>query len=328
MRSVSETAALCVLPAVLAALVLAACAAPPPEGAPSPAPLPEIGEMWDFGDPAATERRFLEVLPAARASGDRAYLAELLSQVARSRGLQQRFDEADRALDEAEALLDDGAARARVLCLLERGRVRNSSRRGEEAIPFFLRAWDEAREAGLAGLAVDAAHMLGIAEAPDAALAWNERAIACAEEATDPAAKGWLGALYNNTGWTLHDRGEHARALVLFEKALAWRRERAQPEEIRVARWCVARCRRSLGRTEEALAEQRALLAEREAGALEPDGFVFEEIGECLRTLGKRDEARPWFGRAHGILAKDPWLSRDEKPRLERLARLAAGAEE
>ena len=51
-------------------------------------------------------------------------------------------------------------------------------------------------------------------------------------------------------------------------------------------RWCVARCLRSLGRTEEALAEQRALAAELEAIG-ESDEFVTLEIAECLRALSR-----------------------------------------
>jgi tetratricopeptide (TPR) repeat protein len=299
--------------------------------------LPEIRKLWDFQDPAATEARFREVLPAARASGDRAYLAELHSQIGRTLGLRQRFDEADRCIDEAEALLAGGAgaggaggegmARARVLCLLERGRVRNSSLRKPEALPLFLRAWDEARAAGLGGLAVDAAHMAAAAETPERSLEWNERAIAYAEGSEDPEARQWLGSLCNNTGWDHHRAGRFDRALVLFERALAFREERKQPRDVVVARWCVARCLRSLGRTAEALGIQEALRAAAEEAG-KPDGFVCEELGECLRVLDRGDEARPWFGKAWDLLSKDPWLSRDEPGRLERLKRLGAGAAE
>ena len=54
----------------------------------------------------------------------------------------------------------------------------------------------------------------------------------------------------------------------------------------RIARWCVARCLRSLDRTEEALAEQQALAAELEAIG-ETDAYVAEEIAECLSALGR-----------------------------------------
>jgi tetratricopeptide (TPR) repeat protein len=285
-----------------------------------PEPLPPIAGLWDFGKPDETERRFRALLPRARASGDRAYVAELLTQIARAEGLLQRFDAADRTLAEAESLLGPGTDRARVLVLLERGRVLNSSKRAAEAKPLFVRAWDEARAARLDGLAVDAAHMVAIVEGPGEALAWNERAMAFAEASPDPEAKKWLGSLYNNLGWDHHRAGRFGEAMDCFRKSLAWREARS-PGKTAVERWCVARCLRSLGRVDEALAEQRRLLAEGEASG-EPDGFVHEEMAECLLALGRKDESRPHFRRAHELLSKDPWLSRDDPARLARLEQL------
>ena len=79
---------------------------------------------------------------------------------------------------------------------------------------------------------------------------------------------------------------------ALFERALAERQKRGPNRETRIARWCVARCLRSLGRLEEALAQQHELLAE-EVAAGEAAGFTWEEIGECLLALGREVEARP-----------------------------------
>jgi tetratricopeptide (TPR) repeat protein len=286
--------------------------------------LPEIRALWDFDDPAASEARFREVLPAARASGDRSYLCELTTQIARTQGLQMKFDEADRTLDEAERLVGEGMARARVLLLLERGRVRNSNRRPEEAKTFFLKAWDEARAAGLGGLAVDAAHMVAIVEPPEKTLEWNEKALAFAEGSPDTEAHRWIGTLCNNSGWAHHKRGEFEQALVFFEKALIFAKERGTPASVAVADWSVARCLRSLGRTGEALTMQEDLRARTEAAG-EPDGYVYEELGECLWALGREDEARPWLSTAWDLLSKDPWLGRDEPARIERLRRLAGG---
>jgi hypothetical protein len=83
----------------------------------------------------------------------------------------------------------------------------------------------------------------------------------------------------------------------------------------RIARWCVARCLRSLGCVGEALAEQRALAADLEAAG-EVDGYIDEEIGECLLALGRDDEARPFLGRAYAELSGDAGLQADKPERL------------
>ncbi|MHC4768911.1 MAG: hypothetical protein ACYTEI_09395, partial [Planctomycetota bacterium] len=91
--------------------------------------------------------------------------------------------------------------------------------------------------------------------------------------------------------------------------------------DIRIARWCVARCLRSLDHVGEALDMQQVLLAEGEAAG-EPDGYTHEEVGECLLALGSPDEARPHFARAYEILSQDPRLVEREAPRLKRLGEL------
>jgi tetratricopeptide (TPR) repeat protein len=287
--------------------------------------LPEIRTLWDFGDPAASERRFLELVPQAEAAGAPGYAAEALTQAARAQGLQRRFEEAHATLDRAEALLDAGADRARVRLLLERGRALNSSKRAEESLPFFEAAWELAQRIGEDGLAVDAAHMLGIAADPDAALDWNARAIAYAEQSAQPAAKAWLGALYNNTGWTHFDRREYAAAVSLLERAEAWYLERGGPEQIRIAKYSVGKTLRMLGRVAEALAIQEALQAGLEEG--QEDGYVSEELGECLLALGRAPEARPHLQRAFELLRKDPWLAEAEPERIARLGSLATDRE-
>jgi len=283
--------------------------------------LPNFDAWWDYDHPDSTEARFRELLPRARAGGDPDAVAQLLTQIARTEGLQRRFDDAHRTLDEVKGMLSDRTPVARVRYLLERGRVFNSSRHAEEAAPLFLAAWEEARADSLDFYAVDAAHMMGIVETGDSSVAWNERAMALAESSSSERARGWLGSLYNNLGWTYHDGGKYDRALDLFEKALAFRREHGTPEQIRIARWCVARAHRSLGRVEEALAEQQALAADLEAAGAE-DGYVEEELGECLTALGRRSEATPHFARAYAILSRDPWFVESEPERLARMKEL------
>lgn len=285
------------------------------------ADLPDFDSRWDYDHPDATETRFRAILPEAKRTGGADYVAQLLTQIARAEGLQMKFDDASRTLDEAEALVSESTPVARVRLLLERGRVLHSSKRSEESKPLFLAAWDLARKVGADGYAVDAAHMLGVVEPGDASVAWNRTALDYAEKSADPKARRWLGSLYNNLGWGHHGKREFEAALDLFRKALAAREAEGKKTEIRVARWCVARALRSLGRLEEALAAQRALRAEGMADR-SPDGYVEEEIAECLLALGRGEEATPHFAAAHRLLAADPWLQRDEAERLERLRRL------
>ena len=290
--------------------------------------LPDFDKLWDYNDPEQTEKAFQDLLPAAERVGNHDYNAQLLTQIARTHSLRRQFVEAHRILDEAETLIvnidnpsNDPTQTSRVRLLLERGRAFNSAGDTDSARPLFKEAWELARKAGEDYHAVDAAHMLGICEPVDASLMWNNRAMEAAEASGDPRAKGWLGALYNNMGWTYHDAGEYEKALELFEKGLAWRTERDNSQATQIARWTVARALRSLGRTHEALAMQQSLLKEHEATGTS-DGYVFEEIAECLLTLERPDEARPYFGRAYQELSKDGWLTENEPERLARLKRL------
>ena len=274
-----------------------------------------LDALWDYTEPAESEARF------------RTHLAQAKGSDARAVGLQRRFDEARALLDEAALLLPEASAVAAIRYQLERGRVHNSAGDSAAAIPHFKRAWKAARAAAEDGCAadaaaVDAAHMLAIAaESQDETLAWNERALELAQASDDERAQRWRVSLLNNLGWARHDGGDYEAALALFERALAERQKRGPNRETRIARWCVARCLRSLGRVEEALAQQRALLAEEEALG-EGSGFTWEEIGECLLALGREVEARPHFAKAYSALSQDAWLVAEEGERLARLRRL------
>jgi tetratricopeptide (TPR) repeat protein len=164
--------------------------------------------------------------------------------------------------------------------------------------------------------------MMAIVEPAEQQIAWNLRALELAQHSPDERARRWQGSLYNNIGWTYHDIGQYDRALEMFQQALVFRQAQGQPAQIRIARWSVARALRSLGRTAEALAMQRQLLDEHEHAGM-TDGYVLEELGECLLSLGRSDEARPYFARAYATLSDDPWLAQNEPTRLERLKQLS-----
>lgn len=278
----------------------------------------DFDAMWDYQQPDQTEQRFRARYGEIKDSESCGYRAELLTQIARSLGLQQKFEEAEAVLDEAQALLADSPPSTAIRCLLERGRVYNSSSRQPESLPCFVAAWELGLESGEDDYAVDAAHMLGIAEpAADKRAEWNDKALRLAE--SSPAASRWLGSLYNNVGWAKVEAGELEEALELFRKALSFRLEQGSPKPIAIARWCEAKVLRLLGRADEAYPIQLDLLKHRDAA--DPDGYVYEELGECLLALGRSHEAAECFGEAHSLLSRDRWFSEPE--RLERLKRLS-----
>lgn len=273
----------------------------------------EIDALWDFSDPSLSEIRFREAL--AKATSDDVE-AEISTQIARTLGLQRKFDEAQAVLDSLE---DTVSPRVEVRKLLEQGRVFNSSGRKAEAIQPFQAALDLAQQQpDLDFYAVDAAHMLGIATEGDLSLDWNLRAIQMAKSSTDPRAQKWLGSLLNNTAWSFHDLGRFDDAHQLFLEALAYRKEHGNDETIRIARWSVARSLRSLGRLEEALEIQTAL-----ATSGPDDGFVSEELGELWLAKGQPQTAARHFALAFEKLSTDSWLTANEPERLARMKSLS-----
>jgi tetratricopeptide (TPR) repeat protein len=235
--------------------------------------------------------------------------------------LQRKFDAAHATLDAVEQALPGKPERVGIRYLLERGRVFNSSRQPDKAVPRLKDALSLARAAGEDFLAIDAAHMLGIAAPAEERLKWNLEAVAMTERTSDARARRWLASLYNNIGWTYHARGDYTIALAYFEKAVPAWEARGEPRGVRIARWTVARAYRSLGRYDDALAIQRQLAVEG-AATDAPDGYVYEELGELLLAQGDGAAARPNFARAFELLGGDAGLRANEPERLPRLRRL------
>ncbi|MCP4122325.1 MAG: tetratricopeptide repeat protein [Bacteroidetes bacterium] len=286
------------------------------------ASLPDINSMWDYNDPEGTETKFRDLIPKAKASGNDTYYLELMTQVARTQSLQRKFKEAHSILDTVEQQLTDDMTVPKVRYLLERGRTFNSNKQKEKASEQFRKAYVLAKSDQLDFYTVDAAHMLGISEPPEKQLEWNLIAVDIAADSEDPKAKKWLGSLYNNIGWTYHSANEFEKALDMFEKALDYRKGQQDESGTFIAKWCIGRTYRSLHRLEDAIAVHEGLLKETEEKGLDPDGYVYEEMGECLLAGGNTAAAKPYFKTAHELLSKDGWLVANESERLKRLQEL------
>jgi tetratricopeptide (TPR) repeat protein len=199
-------------------------------------------------------------------------------------GLQRKFDEALAVLLDLPSDPPELAVRV----LLERGRVLNTSGRPAEAAPLFSAAFDAATAAALEHLAVDALHMMAIVAPASEQDGLNRRALKLAADAVDPRARQWRASLLNNLGWTAFERGDYPDALALFQDALAARLEMGKVAEIQIAKWCIGRTLRAMGRVNEALEIQRALAAEHRAAGTS-DQYVDEEI-EALTQMSTTPE--------------------------------------
>jgi tetratricopeptide (TPR) repeat protein len=257
-----------------------------PSGSSGPRDLEQrVLDTWDFADPTGTAERFRLAADAATTPAESAVLR---TQQARATGLAGDFEAASRILEEVELAGPDGDPHARARLAIERGRVLNSTGDPAGAAPYFSSAHELALEAGAPGLAVDALHMQAIAagatDGPIAARAIDELALAEIEASDDPAVRRWLGSILNNLGWDLHDAGRPEEALTVFERAVEVRHEAGQAAETLIARWCVGRTLRTLGRYDEALALMRELETD-PVGAEDP--YVHEEIAANLEALGR-----------------------------------------
>lgn len=195
-----------------------------------------LAELWDFDDPDASAERFRA---ESTAVGPIA-AAELATQLARALGLAGRRAEAEGILDD---LPDEPVVRVRAA--LERGRLLNSAGSPGDAVPYFEDALELAIAEGEDYLAVDAAHMLAIADTSRSG-EWTERGIHLVEASQDARTRRWLVGLRNNRGWTLFDEGDLDAALAEFELAAAAAAEHGSEEQRRYAAEAVAEAQQAI----------------------------------------------------------------------------------
>jgi tetratricopeptide (TPR) repeat protein len=283
-----------------------------------------INKLWDFSDPKLSESRFRERL--SQEEKENAPLVErmeILTQVARAEGLQQKFDEAHKTLDTVQATLASlGSTLVDTRYHLERGRAFNSSGNKEKAKEDFLKAIESGKKGGHDYYTIDGIHMMAIADEPTKQLEWTELGIKMAEASNEDRAKLWLGTFYNNSGWTYFGLKEYQKALDLFIKNEKFAESRNNVKDVQIAKWCQAKMYRFLKQLDTAISIQRTLEKAIQDKSMEEDGYVYEEIAECLLAQGNTNDAKPYFKRAYELLSKDIWLQKDEKARLDRMEEL------
>ncbi len=194
-----------------------------------------LDRFWNFDDPGLSEGRFRAALADPAYDDDER--AELATQLGRAIGLQGRYEEADALLDSIDG--DEPTVAVRVL--LERGRVLNSGGHPEMAVPLFEQAAELADHLGEDFLAVDALHMLAIADTAHAET-WTRSALEYASTVHDARTKRWMVALHNNLGRALHEASRCAEAMVEFQLAEQWAERVGTPQQQERAREAIDAC--------------------------------------------------------------------------------------
>ena len=122
---------------------------------------PAFLKLWNFQDPKQTREKFQSFLKENELSESETL--QLSSQIARTHSLSGEFEEAHSVLDKIEKKVS-AYPLAHIRYFLERGRTFNSENKKAEAKGNFIKAWELSLERNVDPLAIDAAHMMGIAE--------------------------------------------------------------------------------------------------------------------------------------------------------------------
>lgn len=198
-----------------------------------------LDHLWNFRDPAASEATFRAAMSEKAYDADER--AELATQLGWAISLQGRFEEADALLDN----IDDDEPTVGVRILLERGRVLNAGGRGAMAVPFLEQAAELADHLGEEFLAVDALHMLSIADAANAEV-WMRSALEYASTAHDERTKRWMIALHASLGELLQGKKRLTEAMVEYQLAEQWAERLGTERQRAMARDAITECGKAL----------------------------------------------------------------------------------
>lgn len=181
----------------------------------------DIRSVWDWNHPEKAELAFAKLADEAKSDQDKDFYLQLLTQMARAQGLQEKFDQANATLNQVQLQLTENTLFAKIRYYLERGRVFNSSKQPEQATPLFKTAFDLAMPVS-DDLAIDAAHMMGIALSdPDEQVDWDLKALGIVSNSVDLTVKSWIVAIDYNMSWSLYDGKRFEESLEAFTKYVA-----------------------------------------------------------------------------------------------------------
>ncbi|MEM7159710.1 MAG: tetratricopeptide repeat protein [Myxococcota bacterium] len=254
-------------------------------------------------DPAYVQATVLPVEDADESEK----LAALRASLARTKALRLASD-FDMAMTIAEDVRGQAEALGNAPLLAEAGHVIGDIHLDEgrfpEALETFREAYFGAAEDGQhdvkAELATHMVYVLGYRQAKyDEAEQWVKHATADIDRLGDERAHA---RLLNNTGLLHGGRGEHERALELYEQALEIRERLGDPEFPQIATLVnnMGIAHKNLGRADEALEafERAVAIKEKELGAEHPD------VASTLNNVAVALVMQAKYERAEGVYRK------------------------
>ncbi len=264
----------------------------------APAHAIDVQDLWQRGDPAASEARMLKALETAR--GDDALIIH--TQIARTYTFRKDFDQARQILQDVESDVPAAGPEAQARYWLELGRsyashqhpaASQTNETRELARDAYRKALAITTDAGLDDLTVDALHMFPFVDTdPAQALSWTRKALDVVLESDQPAAKRWEASIRSNLGEAYFDLARYPEALEQFQRALALReRESASPAVVRDATWHVARTLRLLGELDQSLEIQQRLADEAYAANAQRH-YIHDELSLLYAALDDPERAR------------------------------------
>lgn len=183
--------------------------------------------------------KYEEAVKEAADVPDNSLLAEAYAQIARTYGIEGKFEDGRPWLARAKAVASPDEPMGWSRYLGVRGRFEwQDEKDNEKAKRTFIEMYEYCKQAELFSRELDAAHMVAIVGTPDEKVEWSLNAIAAAEKGGE---KNWLGPLWNNLGWTYEERGEYDKMLEALLNARKYHYEAGNEHTQLVADFGVAR---------------------------------------------------------------------------------------
>jgi len=250
---------------------------------------------------------------------------EVFTWLGRAEGALGRFGDARTSLEKAEKGIEDeaviSAPALKIRWLIERARLYILDKTPYQARNLLVNAWELARKTGEDSLAIETAQLLSVSESLKSQQEWIARALEVAEKSQAEKAKHWLGSLYVAMGLKLYDLRQFDKALAAFEKSSHFSHEQGLERESLGARCLGGKVLRTLGKLEEALEVQKAVLLQLDQAGWR-DGRVYEEMAEIHHTLKHEAEAQQYFELAYRELSSDAWIVDNQPVQIKRLRSL------